>query len=209
MIAELSAIVEQLAADAAVKGVVITSGKDTFCAGADLTMLEGLSRTFKDLRGGAGRGGGEYAAVRGKPQTVAALSPHRDLRQAVGRRDQRHGARRRFRTGAGLPSPHRRRQRRGRGSACPRSRSACFPAPAARSASRASCRRPMRCNFCSRATSSARSRQGAEAHRCRGAAGRSHQGGQGLDQQRAAPPKRRGTPTVSSCRAGRSIPRPA
>jgi 3-hydroxyacyl-CoA dehydrogenase/enoyl-CoA hydratase/3-hydroxybutyryl-CoA epimerase len=49
MIAELSAIVEQLAADAEVKGAVITSGKDTFCVGADLTMLEGLSRSFKDL----------------------------------------------------------------------------------------------------------------------------------------------------------------
>ncbi len=49
MIAELSAIVEQLAADAEVKGAIITSGKDTFCVGADLTMLEGLSRTFKDL----------------------------------------------------------------------------------------------------------------------------------------------------------------
>src|SRR5271154_6009304 len=49
MIAELSAIVEQLAADAEVKGAVITSGKDTFCAGADLTMLQGLGRTFKDL----------------------------------------------------------------------------------------------------------------------------------------------------------------
>jgi 3-hydroxyacyl-CoA dehydrogenase / enoyl-CoA hydratase / 3-hydroxybutyryl-CoA epimerase len=49
MIAELSAIVEQLAADAEVKGVVITSGKDIFCAGADLTMLEGLGRSFKDL----------------------------------------------------------------------------------------------------------------------------------------------------------------
>ena len=46
---ELSAIVEQLATDAAVKGVVITSGKDTFCAGADLTMLDSLSRTFAEL----------------------------------------------------------------------------------------------------------------------------------------------------------------
>ena len=36
-----------------------------------------------------------------------------------------------------LPPPHRRRQSEDRGSACPRSRSACFPAPAARSASRA------------------------------------------------------------------------
>jgi 3-hydroxyacyl-CoA dehydrogenase / enoyl-CoA hydratase / 3-hydroxybutyryl-CoA epimerase len=45
-IAELAALVEQLAGDAAVKGVVITSGKDTFCAGADLTLLEGLGRIF-------------------------------------------------------------------------------------------------------------------------------------------------------------------
>src|SRR5262249_31980383 len=39
---ELSAIIDQTTADAAVKGVVITSGKDAFCAGADLTMLENL-----------------------------------------------------------------------------------------------------------------------------------------------------------------------
>ena len=37
-IEELAAVVEQLAVDAAVKGVVITSGKETFCAGADLTL---------------------------------------------------------------------------------------------------------------------------------------------------------------------------
>ena len=46
---ELSAIVEQLATDAAIKGAVITSGKDTFCAGADLTMLEAFGRTFAEL----------------------------------------------------------------------------------------------------------------------------------------------------------------
>ncbi len=46
---ELSAIVEQTATDVAVKGVVITSGKDAFCAGADLTVLEALSRTFAEL----------------------------------------------------------------------------------------------------------------------------------------------------------------
>src|ERR1700719_107114 len=46
---ELAAIVEQVAADAAIKGVVITSGKDTFCAGADLTMLEATSRSFAAL----------------------------------------------------------------------------------------------------------------------------------------------------------------
>ncbi len=46
---ELSSIVEQTATDAAVKGVVITSGKETFCAGADLTVLETLSRAFAEL----------------------------------------------------------------------------------------------------------------------------------------------------------------
>jgi 3-hydroxyacyl-CoA dehydrogenase/enoyl-CoA hydratase/3-hydroxybutyryl-CoA epimerase len=46
---ELSAIVEELATDGAIKGVVLTSGKDTFCAGADLTVLETLSRTFAEL----------------------------------------------------------------------------------------------------------------------------------------------------------------
>jgi 3-hydroxyacyl-CoA dehydrogenase/enoyl-CoA hydratase/3-hydroxybutyryl-CoA epimerase len=39
-IEELSTIVEKVAGDAAIKGAVITSGKETFCAGADLTMLE-------------------------------------------------------------------------------------------------------------------------------------------------------------------------
>jgi 3-hydroxyacyl-CoA dehydrogenase / enoyl-CoA hydratase / 3-hydroxybutyryl-CoA epimerase len=51
---ELSAIVEQTATDAAVKGVVITSGKDAFCAGADLTVLEMLSRTFAELSAAQG-----------------------------------------------------------------------------------------------------------------------------------------------------------
>jgi 3-hydroxyacyl-CoA dehydrogenase/enoyl-CoA hydratase/3-hydroxybutyryl-CoA epimerase len=51
---ELSAIIEQITADAAVKGVVITSGKDAFCAGADLTMLEGLSRAFAEFSASQG-----------------------------------------------------------------------------------------------------------------------------------------------------------
>src|SRR5215467_9853359 len=48
-IEELSTIVEKVAGDAAIKGAVITSGKDTFCAGADLTMLEVFSREFTDM----------------------------------------------------------------------------------------------------------------------------------------------------------------
>jgi 3-hydroxyacyl-CoA dehydrogenase/enoyl-CoA hydratase/3-hydroxybutyryl-CoA epimerase len=49
VIEELSAIVEQVASDAAIKGAVITSGKDAFSAGADLTLLEGLGRLFADF----------------------------------------------------------------------------------------------------------------------------------------------------------------
>jgi 3-hydroxyacyl-CoA dehydrogenase / enoyl-CoA hydratase / 3-hydroxybutyryl-CoA epimerase len=49
VMAELAAIVEKVAADAAIKGAVVTSAKDTFCAGADLTMLEQLARLFADL----------------------------------------------------------------------------------------------------------------------------------------------------------------
>jgi 3-hydroxyacyl-CoA dehydrogenase/enoyl-CoA hydratase/3-hydroxybutyryl-CoA epimerase len=46
---ELAALVEQTTADAAVKGVVITSGKDTFSGGADLNMLQTLGRIYQDM----------------------------------------------------------------------------------------------------------------------------------------------------------------
>src|SRR6201994_3710155 len=43
---ELEAIVKQTTEDAAVKGVVITSAKEAFCAGADLSMLEGMNQGY-------------------------------------------------------------------------------------------------------------------------------------------------------------------
>jgi len=46
---ELTAIVERVANETGIKGAVLTSGKDAFCAGADLAMLETQSRTFTDL----------------------------------------------------------------------------------------------------------------------------------------------------------------
>src|ERR1700740_2358698 len=46
---ELEAIVKETSADAAVKGVVITSGKEALCAGADLSMLEGMARTYAEM----------------------------------------------------------------------------------------------------------------------------------------------------------------
>jgi 3-hydroxyacyl-CoA dehydrogenase/enoyl-CoA hydratase/3-hydroxybutyryl-CoA epimerase len=62
VIEELAAIVEQIAGDAAVKGAVVTAGKDTFCAGADLTLLESLMRSF-----------GETAKSQGEEPAVALL----------------------------------------------------------------------------------------------------------------------------------------
>jgi 3-hydroxyacyl-CoA dehydrogenase / enoyl-CoA hydratase / 3-hydroxybutyryl-CoA epimerase len=47
--AELSEIVEKIAADAAIKGAVVTSGKDAFCAGADLTVLEQMAGKYAAL----------------------------------------------------------------------------------------------------------------------------------------------------------------
>src|SRR5438552_15231960 len=46
---ELEAIVQQTSADAAVKGVVITSGKEALSAGADLSMLEGMNRSYAEV----------------------------------------------------------------------------------------------------------------------------------------------------------------
>ena len=62
VIEELSAIVEQTAGDAAVKGVVVTSGKDSFCAGADLTLLGRVVKVF-----------GEMAKARGEEAAAALL----------------------------------------------------------------------------------------------------------------------------------------
>ena len=49
LIEELGALVDKVSADAAIKGVVVTSGKDAFCGGADLTMLEGMGAMFANL----------------------------------------------------------------------------------------------------------------------------------------------------------------
>jgi 3-hydroxyacyl-CoA dehydrogenase/enoyl-CoA hydratase/3-hydroxybutyryl-CoA epimerase len=45
-IEELNALVDKVAADAAIKGAVVTSGKATFSGGADLTMLQGMAHEY-------------------------------------------------------------------------------------------------------------------------------------------------------------------
>jgi 3-hydroxyacyl-CoA dehydrogenase/enoyl-CoA hydratase/3-hydroxybutyryl-CoA epimerase len=59
VVEELSSIVETVTGDHAIRGAVITSSKDAFCAGADLTMLERISRLFAD----AAKTRGEDAAL--------------------------------------------------------------------------------------------------------------------------------------------------
>src|ERR1700751_2299170 len=59
VIEELSAIVDKVAGDAAIKGAVITGGKDTFCAGADLNMLDKFGQVFAEMA----RTQGEEAAA--------------------------------------------------------------------------------------------------------------------------------------------------
>src|SRR6266851_7043053 len=72
VIEELSAIVATVATDAAIKGAVITSGKDAFCAGADLTMLEVFSRApLPDPPPHAGEG--REGAARGEEAAATLL----------------------------------------------------------------------------------------------------------------------------------------
>ena len=61
VVGELGQIVEKIASDAAIKGAVITSGKDGFAAGADLTMLETAGAEFARRAKAEGRD----AAMRG------------------------------------------------------------------------------------------------------------------------------------------------
>jgi 3-hydroxyacyl-CoA dehydrogenase/enoyl-CoA hydratase/3-hydroxybutyryl-CoA epimerase len=49
VIAEFGAIVDKVTNDATIKGAVITSGKPTFCGGADLTILEGMRGLYADM----------------------------------------------------------------------------------------------------------------------------------------------------------------
>jgi 3-hydroxyacyl-CoA dehydrogenase/enoyl-CoA hydratase/3-hydroxybutyryl-CoA epimerase len=126
---ELDAIVKQTTADAAVKGVVITSAKDAFCAGADLSMLEGMNQAYAKVFKEQGETAANQMlfdqsrqASRGRPRSTAS-------RSAVVSRS---------RCAATTASPRRIPRP---GLACPRSRSAYSPVPAVRSVCRAWCRR--------------------------------------------------------------------
>ena len=206
---ELAAIVEKVAADAAIKGAVITSGKDTFCAGADLTMLEMLAASSPTSRRRRARRWRVAARLRGEPQALAALPAARNLRQAVGRGDQRHRARRRLRAVPRLPPPRRVRQsevarRPARDQDRAVSRRRRHAAHRAHDAARRRAAIPAQGR-----PDQARAGQGHEDRRRGGAGGRSHRRPRRSGSRTAASRRTRGTWTVSGCPAGSSIPRPA
>jgi 3-hydroxyacyl-CoA dehydrogenase / enoyl-CoA hydratase / 3-hydroxybutyryl-CoA epimerase len=68
--AELGAIVEKIASDPAIKGSVFTSGKDSFAAGADLTMLENSGREYRRMV----KADGEEAAMRAFVNQISQVS---------------------------------------------------------------------------------------------------------------------------------------
>ena len=89
---ELGQIVEKVATDAAIKGAVVTSGKEAFSGGADLTMLESLANVIKEIDKAKAKKLAMQEFFDAVAQDVADLSAARDQRQAVGRGDQRHRA---------------------------------------------------------------------------------------------------------------------
>ena len=107
---ELDALVDKVAGDAAIKGAVVTSGKDTFGGGADLTMLEKQRDDYMSVLKSKGEEAANHDGVRLLAPSVADLSQARDQREAVGRGAQRHRDGRLLRARARLPSPHRVRQ---------------------------------------------------------------------------------------------------
>ena len=70
VIAEIGSFVDRVASDAEIKGAVITSGKEGFSGGADLTMLQGSGAEFARIA----KSEGEEAAMRVFYQSVSALN---------------------------------------------------------------------------------------------------------------------------------------
>jgi len=75
-ILELEEIVKATAADAGVKGVVVTSGKEAFSAGGRPLDARRHEPPLRRAAQGQGRGRGQSDAVRRDPQILAGVSRH-------------------------------------------------------------------------------------------------------------------------------------
>src|SRR4051794_14359963 len=69
-IAELDQVIDKVASDTAIKGCVVTSGKDTFSAGADLTMMQSGANEYAKAR----KEHGEEEAMRRFVEVAGAVS---------------------------------------------------------------------------------------------------------------------------------------
>ena len=123
------------AADAEVKGVVIASGKDSFSGGADLTMLEASGRAYARRAKTRGRRKRRCRAFSSDTPTCRASTARskpaesRGPRRSTARASAAASNWRWPAITASWPTTTR------PASACRKSRSACFPAAAARTAS--------------------------------------------------------------------------
>ena len=70
VMAEVGQFVERIATDPAIKGAVITSGKEGFSGGADLTMLQGMGAQYAKIA----KAEGEEAAMRAFYEGVRGLN---------------------------------------------------------------------------------------------------------------------------------------
>jgi hypothetical protein len=127
VIAELSEIVDHVAKDPSIKGAVITSGKEGFSGGADLTMLQGMGKEYARVAKAEGeeaaRASSRWSSASSRPR--ASRSPRQSTASVWAELSNSLSPA----TIASLPTSTR------LGSACRKSRSACSRAPAARSAS--------------------------------------------------------------------------
>ena len=92
-----------------IKGAVITSGKDSFSGGADLTMLQRHADGLRRREGARIPTKATKMLFDDAGRMSWSVPQARDLRQAVGLGDQRHLHGRRLRAVARLPRPRRRR----------------------------------------------------------------------------------------------------
>jgi hypothetical protein len=120
--------IDRVAGDAAIKGAIVTSGKEAFVAGADLLAMEAnLDQTADDPVDGAVR---EVRLAVARCSVASRPAASRSSRRSTARRWAEASSSRSPATTACWPTSRRPR------SACPRCRSACCRAPAARSGCR-------------------------------------------------------------------------
>ena len=117
---ELARIVDEVTGNAAIKGCVIASGKDSFSGGADLTMLQGLRARSRRCAASRARRRRCASSSRRSRRLTLLYRRIETCGQALRHRHQRRLHGRRVRTGARLPPPGGRRTTPPPASACPR-----------------------------------------------------------------------------------------